>query len=281
LIQTPIDGYLGSSPPKSLVQDVFSYNPSKAAAGIAGGLYVLAGLLLFARLVSARSWWGLCLPISAIITGTGFFVRIVLTSSPNSIGLFAIQQLFIIVTPAAFLAYNYIVYGRFIVKCVDPKCSSIRPDWVARIFVCSDIVTFLVQEGGGGLQASKKLASVKAGAKVLLIGLVMQMVSYACFILLVVHAHRKILRDASTTGAEPWWNIIWLLYFSSICIMIRCIYRTAEFAQGYGGYLIQHEIYFYILDTLPLLLAISVYIPFWPTKYIVPATVDHKMEERV
>lgn len=44
------------------------YNPSKTAAGIAGGLYIMASLLLLARLVLARSWWGLCLPISAIST---------------------------------------------------------------------------------------------------------------------------------------------------------------------------------------------------------------------
>ena len=149
------------------------YNPSKTAAGIAGGLYIMASLLLLARLVLARSWWGLCLPISAIstfcfappyfllnnppVTGTGFFVRIALTSSPNAIGLFAISQLFIIVTPAGFLAYNYILYGRFIVNCVDPKYSLIRPDRVARIFVCSDIITFLVQ--ACSLRSSTLLAS--------------------------------------------------------------------------------------------------------------------------
>jgi hypothetical protein len=140
------------------------YSPSKVAAGIAGVLYVLAGLLLFARLTNTRSWWGLCLPIAAIsklrallpiflyrtfvsVTGTGYFMRIALVSSPNSVGLFSIEQIFIIVTPAAFLAYNYILYGRFIVNCVDPKHSSVRPNRVARIFVGSDIITFLVQVG--------------------------------------------------------------------------------------------------------------------------------------
>jgi hypothetical protein len=76
---------------------------------------------------------------------TGFFVRIGLDSSPNSTGIFTVQQLFIVVTPAAFLAFNYILYGRFIVQCVSPQHSFIRPKWVARVFVLSDITTFLVQ----------------------------------------------------------------------------------------------------------------------------------------
>lgn len=76
---------------------------------------------------------------------SGFFVRIGLDSSPNSTGIFTVQQLFIVVTPAAFLAFNYILYGRFIVECVSPRHSFIRPKWVARVFVISDITTFLVQ----------------------------------------------------------------------------------------------------------------------------------------
>ena len=75
----------------------------------------------------------------------GFVTRIILDSNPNSTGLFAIEQLFIIITPAAYLAFNYILYGRFIVTCVDPKYSLIRPNRVALLFVCSDVITFLVQ----------------------------------------------------------------------------------------------------------------------------------------
>lgn len=56
------------------------------------------------------------------------------------------------------------------------------------------------------------------------------MISYAIFIVLVVHAHRQILRDPKTTGSEPWWKIIWLLYLSSICIMVshspKCCWHT-------------------------------------------------------
>jgi uncharacterized membrane protein YjfL (UPF0719 family) len=77
-----------------------------------------------------------------------------------------------------------------------------------------------LQAGGGGMQTSHNQSSVKAGVRLLLIGLVLQLVSYACFIVLVVHAHIKIIKDNRTSGSEPWWKIIWLLYISSICIMV-------------------------------------------------------------
>jgi len=270
-------GHHSSGP--SLVEIVFVYVANKPAAGVAGALYFLTSLTLFIRIIKARSWWGLCLPIGALIMSAGFFVRIALDSSPNSMALFIVQQLFIITTPAAFLAFNYILYGRFIMNCVSREYSWIRPERVARIFVASDITTFLVQAGGGGLESSSNQTSVKAGVRVLLIGLGLQTASYVLFIALIAHAHRKIIKDGMTNGSEPWWKIIWVLYFSSLFIMIRCVYRLIELGQGHGGYLLTHEIYFYTLDTLPLFIAISIYVPLWPAKYLTRQAEDeYKME---
>jgi hypothetical protein len=41
------------------------YDPSKAAAAVAGGLYSIASLCLFTRLFMNKAWWGLCLPIAS------------------------------------------------------------------------------------------------------------------------------------------------------------------------------------------------------------------------
>ena len=50
---------------------------------------------------------------------------------------------------------------------------------------------------------------------------------------------------------------------------IRCIYRVIEFAQGYDGYLRTTEWCFYVLDTLPLLAAIIVWLIVWPTSILI------------
>jgi hypothetical protein len=39
-----------------------------------------------------------------------------------------------------------------------------------------------------------------------------------------------------------------MLYVASFLIMIRSIFRLAEYIQGNNGYLLHHEIYLYILD---------------------------------
>jgi hypothetical protein len=77
----------------------------------------------------------------------GFYLRFILMSHQNSQGLFIVMQILIVCSPAAFLAFNYILYGRFIMNTVGGQHSFIRPDRVARVFVISDIVTFLIQVG--------------------------------------------------------------------------------------------------------------------------------------
>ena len=53
-----------------------------------------------------------------------------------------------------------------------------------------------------------------------------------------------------------------------LTIQIRCIFRVIEFTQGYAGTLRTVEWYFYVFDTLPLVLAIAVWIIVWPSKYL-------------
>ena len=65
-------------------------------------------------------------------------------------------------------------------------------------------------------------------------------------------------------------------FFSSLCTVwdvhivhqVRSGYRVAELSYGYQGFLATTEAYFYLLDTLPLVIANLVYIPCWPGRFI-------------
>ena len=50
------------------------------------------------------------------------------------------------------------------------------------------------------------------------------------------------------------------------------MYRTIELSEGFQGRLATSEPFFYGLDTLPLFIAIVVYLPFWPGRFIPPFT---------
>ncbi|KDQ62160.1 hypothetical protein JAAARDRAFT_170345 [Jaapia argillacea MUCL 33604] len=257
-----------SSGNATVLQDILHYSPNKPVAGVAGIVFLLISAALFTRVFKARDWWGLCLPIGATALGIGFFIRILLVSNPNSIGIYIAMQILIVCSPAAFLAFNYIVYGRFILNCVGRQYSLIRPEIVAKLFVISDITTFLIQSGGGSLETSKNPSVQQTARDIFLAGLIAQAASYLIFTALLFHAHWKIIGSGEYSKHEIWWTTVYSVYFSSVFILIRCIYRVIELAQGRGGYLLTHEIYFYMLDTVPLIIAISVYVLWWPGNYI-------------
>lgn len=81
----------------------------------------------------------------------GLIVRHLLAANQSSTGLLIASQLCIVLAPASFLAFNYIVYGRLVRNRVGARFSLMRPTWVARIFVLSDVVTFLVQVSANAL----------------------------------------------------------------------------------------------------------------------------------
>jgi hypothetical protein len=47
---------------------------------------------------------------------------------------------------------------------------------------------------------------------------------------------------------------------------IRSIFRIAEFAGGFNGYITTHEAYFYLFDSLPLWISMTLYCVVWPKR---------------
>ncbi len=61
-------------------------------------------------------------------------------------------------------------------------------------------------------------------------------------------------------------------------LQIRSVYRTIELSQGFEGRLATMESFFYGLDTLPLFIAVAIYVPFWPGRFIPPIPAEYKAE---
>lgn len=62
-----------------------------------------------------------------------------------------------------------------------------------------------------------------------------------------------------TTGAQP---------FLITNEQVRSGFRVVELSEGFQGSLTTSQPLFYGLDTLPLFVAIVIYIPFWPGRFV-------------
>jgi len=61
---------------------------------------------------------------------------------------YIIQSLLLLLGPALFAASVYMVFGRLIRLVGGERYSIIRVNWLTKIFVLGDVLSFLVQSGG-------------------------------------------------------------------------------------------------------------------------------------
>ncbi|KAF9904615.1 hypothetical protein EC991_002545 [Linnemannia zychae] len=272
--------------------EILKYEPNLAGNIVVGILYAILGLLFSYYVFRHKNKWALCLPIGAFACSLGFLVRLGLDPHNLMVPLFVVQNILIIATPSAFLAFNYMLYGRF-VTAIDPQFSSsksnlrmeksryclIPPRIVGRIFVVSDIATFLIQVAAGsmvGNAAGKNPSIANIGDKLFLTGVCAQGVSYGLFTVLLSDTLIRLLGERHKAGLnQPRRSCMGLeqntsiivggLYFSSIFIIIRSVYRIIEFVQGHQGYLISNEVFMFVLDAVPLVFAIGIWAIVWPT----------------
>ncbi|KIJ70468.1 hypothetical protein HYDPIDRAFT_78585 [Hydnomerulius pinastri MD-312] len=220
--------------------------------------------------------WMLIMVIGEYTYVIGFGFRFGLHYYPDSEGIYIAEYLFIVLSPCAFIAANYVLLERLAhhINCTDHVLLPARR--LTIIFVSSDTITFLIQAAGGSLCASHNPTQVQTGSHILLAGLVLQLASFLIFSCLYV----RFLYRVYTLEHDAWeldkgrpWYVDWrtlaeALTVSCIGILVRSVYRVAELSQGFFGYLATTEIFFYALDTLPLVVAIIVYVPFWPGRFI-------------
>jgi hypothetical protein len=70
---------------------------------------------------------------------------------------------FILLSPCAFLAQNYIILPRLATWLDSEDCLFLPSRIIVRLFVWSDVITFWLQGGGGGLTASQSSTMANIG----------------------------------------------------------------------------------------------------------------------
>jgi hypothetical protein len=200
------------------------------------------------------------------------------------------QSILLLVAPALFAASIYIILGRIILLTDGERHSLIRQKWLTKIFVAGDVLSFLVQSGGGGIQSMQTLTSMHTGETLIIVGLFLQLAFFGFFVVVAGLFHWRLIRanplDSFRTHASdgletsgftsktavlsepthasfsqqrlnvndlPWKRHLYALYGSSALILVRSLFRVIEYLQGNSGYLLRHEVFLYVFDALLML----------------------------
>ncbi|KAH8596878.1 RTA1 like protein-domain-containing protein [Bisporella sp. PMI_857] len=227
----------------------YDYRPSLPAAIIFLILFLTTTGHHIFQAAKKRTFYFIPLIIGGVFEVAGYTGRALGNNNPNSLPLFLMQAVTLLVAPALFAASIYMILGRIILLTQAESMSPIRAKWLTKIFVCGDVLSFLVQAGGGGLLSDTK--SQDMGKTLILIGLAVQIIFFTFFIYCAGIFHYRLLRSPTSASMQSSWaKHIYTLYGTGILILIRSIFRVAEFAAGPESSLQTKEAYIYIFDAV-------------------------------
>ncbi|KNG87073.1 hypothetical protein ANOM_005700 [Aspergillus nomiae NRRL 13137] len=235
-------------------------------AGAVVFIILFAGTTLFHiyQMVRTRTWFFLPFVIGGIFEVLGYIGRAMSSrESPNwTLGPYLIQTLFLLLAPALLAASIYMFLGRIILVLRAESHAIMRKKWLTKVFVTGDVLSFLLQGSGGGIQSGGTLDSMKLGEKIIVIGLFVQIFFFGFFIITAGSFDMKLKKypiPRCHLPEIPWRKHMNVLYASSMLIMIRSVFRLVEYLQGNNGYLLHHEIFLYIFDAVLILIAMVIF----------------------
>lgn len=121
------------------------------------------------------------------------------------------------------------------------------------------------------LATAKDRDSVKKGENIIVGGLGIQILFFGFFMIVTLVFHIRLARNPTPkthTVQTPWKGLLWVLYGSSLLIMVRSLFRVAEYVEGKEGELQSKEMYIYIFDALLMGITALLFNWFHPSRVI-------------
>ncbi|KAF4840282.1 Protein RTM1 [Colletotrichum siamense] len=258
----------------------YHYDPSLPAACVFIALLGISFALHVFQVVKFRVWYFVPFMIGCCFEIVGYIGRALsATETPDwTTTAYTIQSLTLLLGSALLAASVYMVLGRLIRFLEAEHLALIRTKWLTKIFVLGDIISFVTQGAGGAiLSRAKLLSDVDLGENIIIAGLAVQIAFFGVFIIVIRLFHYRINRSPTkpcnsvTLRRRPF---IWILYGASVLIMVRSVFRVAEYVTGSDGPLMTSEVYIYVFDAALMFLVAAIFNLFRPGKII---HMDHKL----
>lgn len=196
-------------------------------------------------------------------------------SDPHSVKGWVLQSMLIFVAPVFLAATVYMALCRIIVAIGAEEHSMIRPRWLAKLYILVDVLVFMSQVAGIGLQITGDKKVMDIGNKAIAGGLAFQFAMLFFFGAIAARVHR---RSRTASAREPSTGLsitnvkttryFVAMYVAAAAIALRSLVRLIEFAQGERGTIASHEIFLYVFDSAPMLLVMLVVLLVHPGKLI-------------
>ncbi|TQB73133.1 hypothetical protein MPDQ_006050 [Monascus purpureus] len=251
------DGYLPPYSCDALQNYVLSF-------GAAVLFTVLFGLITGVHIVQAfiykkRFCWVIIM--ASIWELAALILRVFLSKHQNNENYYTSNFLLMLLAPLWINAFLYMILGRMVYFLSETKklvgISAVR---LSTIFVLFDIVAFIVQATGAVMasQTDAPNSTIMTGLHIYMGGVGLQQIFILCFTGLAILQHRQTLvqerqgllylrfQDSQSRSSMGWRWLFYALYIDLVLITVRVLFPSNS------------EAYPYVLDTLPMFLALAV-----------------------
>lgn len=272
-------------------QSVYGYQPSLAATLIYLIFFVISGAVYIYQGIKTRThFFTWAMALGCLSEVLGYVAKLLLWNDPFSDTGFKMSVVLLTFAPAFYAAGVYYTL-KHICLTFGSDFSRIRPQFYTYIFISCDVFSILLQAAGGALaSAAPGMALLKVGDNVMITGLATQVFTLVVFGVLAANYGLAIFRNRTSlnTATEELRNsrrfkfflaALWIAYFA---ILIRCTYRVAELAKGWGpqNNILRTQGLFIGLDSVPCGIA-SVILNIWHPGYCFPKETQEVVQEKI
>ncbi|TDZ32996.1 Protein RTM1 [Colletotrichum spinosum] len=234
----------------------YRFEPSTAAAIFFCIIFVLTTALHLFQMVRTKTWYLTAFVIGGFCEFIGYAARAKNTvEKPGCWTLmpYIIQNVLLLIAPALMAASIYMILGRIILLTDSETHALIKRRFLTKIFVSGDVLSLLLQSGGGGMMAGAGPENnfMEIGEKVIIVGLFVQLFVFGFFIVTAALFHRRMALVPTAKSHQPeirWKYYLLTLYVTSVLIWVRSVFRVIEYLQGNKGHLMTTEAYIFIFD---------------------------------
>lgn len=216
-------------------------------------------------LCSRYKFWSVTFFMSwgGAVFAVGWIARCISSYLTSNLNLYIVQYIFIYAGPPIYSATAYNTLGRLLNYL--PMYTPLHPNRVTIFFVyIGAAIEFLTTAGAARMASAKGDLSVyKSGGSIISAALLMQAVTEAVVVSIIVLVHYRALRAAHTPPPNVR-RLCWTLYGTSFLIIFRCICRAIESfttyntiescLQGHCSPILTHEWYLYSFEAAPMVI---------------------------
>ncbi|PKI84888.1 hypothetical protein MVES_001049 [Malassezia vespertilionis] len=261
------DQMTGSTDPQ---YSIYGYLPKVAPAIVMIVLFAISSIWQGLQLFYYKQWWLVIQPIGTLAEMVGYILDVQHGDAEKTRDPYVAMECFLIITPCLFAAVHFTSIGR-ITTLFPRRFTLLKPILVMPVFVCIDVASLIVQAVGAakaGTADSFDEDEIRSGSNIVLAGIAVQLFGYLLFNFIFLTFGYKLMKHGAHLLQNDTKAFMIAVFFSSLAIILRSIYRIIEMAFGWDGVINQTEWPLYAFDAAFVVIAVYFMNVWYPGKYL-------------